>query len=92
MVGPAGQLRKGAFTGDKTLVKVVLPDGVTSIENGAEMCFDVVSSLCSRYGWLLSCKRLLTFSLHSHPCALVCLVVAPTQVPGTAGVSPAAAA
>jgi FKBP-type peptidyl-prolyl cis-trans isomerase FklB len=28
-----GMLRKGAFAGDKTLIKVVLPGGVTSIEN-----------------------------------------------------------
>ena len=29
-----GMLRKGAFAGDATLTKVVLPDGVTSIEGG----------------------------------------------------------
>ena len=29
-----GQLRKDAFSGDETLTKVALPDGVTSIESG----------------------------------------------------------
>jgi hypothetical protein len=33
-VNGAGQLRNDAFSGDTTLTKVVLPDGVTSIEGG----------------------------------------------------------
>jgi hypothetical protein len=33
-VGDAGLLHNDAFSGDTTLIKLVLPDGVTSIESG----------------------------------------------------------